>query len=109
MYPRRSKLLETIIDKICILAQSKVRLIRFGFTVAAMSFCKVLLHQHHDISSVMSRLRSQPTLNRDQDNMISECQSLIKNQLLILSAEVIHERACDPQEFIRKQVLESIS
>ena len=96
MYPRRSKLLEMIIDKICILAQSKVRLIRFGFTVAAMGFCKVLLHQYHDISSVMSRLRSQPTLNRDQDNMISECQTLIKNQLLILSAEVIHERACDP-------------
>ena len=79
MYPKRSKLLETIIDKICILAQSKVRLIRFGFTVAALSFCKVLLHQHHDISSVMCRLRSQPTLNRDQDNMISECHSLIKN------------------------------
>jgi vesicle coat complex subunit len=41
--------------------------------------------------------------------MISDCHALLKNQLLILSSEVIHERANDPQEFIRKQVLETIS
>jgi hypothetical protein len=109
MYPKRHKLLELIIDKICILAQSKVRLIRFGFTVFALSLTKVLLHQFNDISQVMSRIRSQPTLNREQDSMITDCHALIKNQLLILSAEVIHERANDPQEFIRKQVLETIS
>lgn len=96
MYPKRHKLLELIIDKICILAQSKVRLIRYCFTVAALGLCKILLHQFHDISTVMSRLRSQPTLNRDQDNMISDCHSLLKHQLTILSSEVIHERANDP-------------
>lgn len=77
MYPQRSKLLEKIIDKICILAQSKIRLIRFGFTAAAMGFVKILLHQLHDISQVMARLRSQPTLRGDNESLMSECHDLI--------------------------------
>ena len=34
---------------------------------------------------------------------------MIKEQLQLLSLEVLHERAYDPQEFIRKHVLESVA
>ena len=34
---------------------------------------------------------------------------MIKQQILMLSAEVVHERVYDPQEFIRKHVLECVS
>jgi hypothetical protein len=44
MYPEKKKILPLIIDKVCILAQCKIRLIRYGFTVIAMGLTKVLLN-----------------------------------------------------------------
>jgi hypothetical protein len=44
MYPTRDNLLVKIIDKVSILAQSKIRLIRFGFTFIALNITKVLLN-----------------------------------------------------------------
>jgi len=41
--------------------------------------------------------------------MINNCHKQIRQQLEILCTEVLQERVYDPQEFIRKHVLESIS
>lgn len=49
-YPKKEKLLINLVDKICILCQSKVRLVRYGFTSIALGFIKTLLSQYHDIS-----------------------------------------------------------
>ena len=58
MYPLRDKLLCRIIDKVCLLAQSKVRLIRFGFTYIALGLTKVLLNQFNDLNGVIMRLKA---------------------------------------------------
>lgn len=89
MYPKRSNLLSAIVDKVCIMAQSKIRLVRFGFTFIALGLTKVLLHQFNDLSSVICRLRSQPTLSRENDTMITRCHDMIKEQLQLLSLEVL--------------------
>ena len=108
MFPKRNRLIPAIVDKVCIIAQSKVRLVRFGFTYIAFGLMKVLLHQFSVLSGVIGRLRSQPTLCSAEDSMVNQCHDMIKEQLQLLSLEVLHERAYDPQEFIRKHVLESI-
>ena len=66
-YPKKEKLLINIVDRICILAQSKIRLVRYGFTCIALGFTKTLLTQYHDISCTIRRLRSQPTLSPEND------------------------------------------
>jgi len=109
MFPKRNRLIPAIVDKVCIIAQSKVRLVRFGFTYIAFGLMKVLLHQFSVLSGVIGRLRSQPTLCSAEDSMITQCHDMIKEQLQLLSLEVLHERAYDPQEFIRKHVLESVA
>ena len=110
MHPRRSGSIPAIVDKVCIIAQSKVRLVRFGFTFIAFGIMKVLLRAFGDLSSVMGRLRSQPTLaSAPGYAMAARCHEMVKEQLQLLSLEVLHERAYDPQEFIRKHVLESIA
>lgn len=101
--------MEKMIDKICLLAQSKVRLIRFSFTYIAMAFNKQLLNQYHDLDSVICRLKAQPSLAREKDNIIKDCHKKIKEQLIVVSTEVIRERIYDPQEFIRRLVLENIA
>ena len=57
-YPKKERVLVNLVDKISILAQSKVRLIRYSFTCIALGFTKTLLNQHHDISITIKRLRS---------------------------------------------------
>ena len=74
-----------------------------------MGLAKVLLNQFNELNSVIVRLRSQPTLSIENDQMITQCHEMIKLQLQILSMEVIQQRVYDPQEFIKKHVLECIS
>lgn len=71
MYPLRGELLQILTDRVCLLAQSRVRLIRFAFTFIAMNIYRVLLDQYSELDSVMARLKSQPTLTRDKDQIIS--------------------------------------
>jgi hypothetical protein len=108
-YPKKQKILVDIVDKVCILAQSKVRLVRFSFTYIALGLTKILLNQSNDISSFINRMKSQPSVSQDSDELTQSCLEFIKKLLKSLSLEVISERAYDPQEFIRKQVLESMS
>ena len=58
MFPKRSDLVSLIIDKVCILAQSKIRLIRFGFTFIALGITKVLLNQIENMNNIILRLQS---------------------------------------------------
>ena len=78
MFPKRNRLIPAIVDKVCIIAQSKVRLVRFGFTFIAFGLMKVLLHQFSVLSAVIGRLRSQPTLCSADDSMITQCHDMIK-------------------------------
>ena len=110
MFPKRSDLVSLIIDKVCILAQSKIRLIRFGFTFIALSITKVLLNQYENMNNIILRLQSQPTLfYKDENTMAKHCYEMIQENLQLLALEVFQQRAYDPQEFIRKHVLESVS
>ena len=43
MFPLRDNLLGAIVDKICVLAQCNIRLIRFSFTFIGVALMKVLL------------------------------------------------------------------
>jgi hypothetical protein len=43
MFPLRDNLLGLIVDKVCILAQCNIRLIRFSFTFIGVALMKVLL------------------------------------------------------------------
>jgi hypothetical protein len=49
MYPLRDLILSSIVDRVCLLAQSKVRLIRFGFAYIGLALQKVLLNQFSDL------------------------------------------------------------
>lgn len=70
MYPFRNELVTNLVDKVCLMAQSKVRIIRFVFTSIALSLNKVLLNQFSDLDSVIVRLKAQPSLSREKDNLI---------------------------------------
>jgi hypothetical protein len=89
MYPSRDNLLANIVDKVSILAQSKIRLIRFAFTYIALSLTKVLLSQYNDLSVVLNRLKAQSNLTQNKDNILKSCHTMIQNLLEILSVEVI--------------------
>ena len=89
MYPKRSNLISVIVDKVCIMAQSKIRLVRFAFTYIALGLTKVLLHQFNDLSGILRRLHSQPSLSKEEDAMATQCHDMIKEQLEILSMEVL--------------------
>lgn len=49
MFPNRDQLITKLVDKVCLLAQSKVRIVRFAFTFVAMNLNKVLLFQMADL------------------------------------------------------------
>jgi len=89
MYPKRDKILPSIVSKICILSQVKQRLVRMAFTYISMQLTKVLLAQHHDLSKICQQLRSQPTLNIQNDDMTQKCLGMIEESLGHLSEDVI--------------------
>ena len=58
---------------------------------------------------MISRLKTQPSISSQSDKMVSQCFEMVKKQVTQLSIEVVQQRVYDPQEFIRKHVLESIT
>jgi len=89
MYPLRDQLLAKLVDKVCLLAQSKIRLVRFGFTYVALGLLKVLLSQFNDLNSVFQRLKAQPSLSREKDAMLSNCHGMLLKLLELVSIEVV--------------------
>ena len=81
-------------------------MIRFSFTFIALNLVKVLFGQYSELSTVINRLKSSSKITKD--DFVEKCHGMIKDQIELISLEVISERLYDPQEFIRKQVMESI-
>lgn len=64
------------------MAQSRIRLIRFGFTFIGLGITKVLLNQFENLNNIILRLQSQPTLfYKDENTMAKHCNDMIQDNL----------------------------
>ena len=57
-FPARDGVLDTIVEKVCLFSQSKIRIIRFAFTYIALGLFKSVLSNYSDISSLVTRRES---------------------------------------------------
>lgn len=109
LYPKREGVLGSVVDKVALLAQSKVRIVRLAATFAAMVLLKEVLTQQHEMQQYLKRSKTQPSLSSEFDELILNCSDLLSAQTQILSQEVLEQRVYDPQEVIRKLVLQQLS
>jgi hypothetical protein len=75
-----------------------------------MHIFKVLLSQRAQVANLIERLNitSQATLTNSKQETMAGCLQLIDRNLALLGQKMFAERRHDPQELIRKAILEGI-
>lgn len=110
MYPDHSHILNCLTQRLSMFIATKNRFIRSTFVQISIGIFKAILEQRALIENYVSRptLDSQVLIASQKREFMSSCIELIDHNILTLGKAIFCERRHDPQEYIRKLVIEGL-
>ena len=116
--PDKANYLTSVVEKVCVFAQSQQRLVRYAFTYVGLYIYKFLLNQYKDMSEIKKhldakfknekklKLKDEANTTAVQIEAIEEAMAIIKGSFEIIQTHIVLKRSKDCADIVRKSVYE---